>query len=613
MKKILLGLVVSLILVTFVGCSKEDAPDNDQFFAIYSIAAESGSFDGTYEEWLETVKGPQGLPGEDGRDVLLSVNETHILWKYDGESNWTNLVPLVDLIGAKGDKGDDGVNGSDGADGSEIEIRYSEEKIQWKYIDDTIWLDLLPISVLTGSDGADGNNGVNGNDGVDGREIILQLNGDTLQWKYEGDADWIDLIQFSEDSQNLNLTDEEINYLLANYDEDMKSLLPPINLTTLDDQSYDNNCDSTEFEICNTIDNYPMLFGEGYKRYADKQDSVGLISTMMSIISDLMGSYTSEPIVPNQFLSGNSSIANVSGRNNTSVLFEGQLDGSVPVNLPIDIEFTYNLLMYKNVEENTFYVEGVIDVSGGLYFLDLSTFKTTFLLTYSSDMVVESFIYTTDIVGLDEWITIMIPTMDGSEIFSTNLDSVEYFKLKNDELSILYSSNWFDSNVDYYFEFYKDNKVVYLYSNEQSEIQYQVPMSAFSGWDQVDFTEDTKLLSDNEFLFDISLSGVSVLDGTILKTPLETEPTWILSNDYKHFYNNLDELDVENANNIITMRTNSYAEMQVFIGSTLTYLDTSLWTEQSEVYSELSSYQFMNYQISQENTDEAFAKFNLRD
>ncbi|MEF3692611.1 MAG: InlB B-repeat-containing protein, partial [Acholeplasmataceae bacterium] len=35
---------------------------------IYQLSLDSDFFDGTYEEWLETVRGPQGLPGEDGED-----------------------------------------------------------------------------------------------------------------------------------------------------------------------------------------------------------------------------------------------------------------------------------------------------------------------------------------------------------------------------------------------------------------------------------------------------------------------------------------------------------------------------------------------------------------
>jgi len=35
---------------------------------IYQLAIDSNTFEGTYEEWLETVRGPQGLPGEKGQD-----------------------------------------------------------------------------------------------------------------------------------------------------------------------------------------------------------------------------------------------------------------------------------------------------------------------------------------------------------------------------------------------------------------------------------------------------------------------------------------------------------------------------------------------------------------
>lgn len=69
---------------------------------IYNLAVEANAFDGTYEQWLETVRGPQGLPGEDGREVLFRVTADYLQWQYSGDTTWSNLVNLTEL---KGDAG----------------------------------------------------------------------------------------------------------------------------------------------------------------------------------------------------------------------------------------------------------------------------------------------------------------------------------------------------------------------------------------------------------------------------------------------------------------------------------------------------------------------------
>jgi serine protease Do len=64
---------------------------------IYELAVETGDFDGTYGEWLETVRGEQGLPGIDGREVQLQVVDGFIQWKYDGDSTWINLIDITTI------------------------------------------------------------------------------------------------------------------------------------------------------------------------------------------------------------------------------------------------------------------------------------------------------------------------------------------------------------------------------------------------------------------------------------------------------------------------------------------------------------------------------------
>ncbi|MBN2696907.1 MAG: InlB B-repeat-containing protein, partial [Bacilli bacterium] len=72
---------------------------NIQLQYVYSLAVEYGSFTGTYEEWLDTVTGPQGEPGIDGREVLFKVEGTILKWQYEGDGLiWTDLIDLTTII-----------------------------------------------------------------------------------------------------------------------------------------------------------------------------------------------------------------------------------------------------------------------------------------------------------------------------------------------------------------------------------------------------------------------------------------------------------------------------------------------------------------------------------
>ena len=73
-----------------------------QLRQIYQMSLEADAFIGTYEEWLESIKGPTGA---DGREVLFQVSEGYIQWQYEGETTWTNLIKVSDLLGQSGNDG----------------------------------------------------------------------------------------------------------------------------------------------------------------------------------------------------------------------------------------------------------------------------------------------------------------------------------------------------------------------------------------------------------------------------------------------------------------------------------------------------------------------------
>lgn len=68
----------------------------------YEVAVENG-FEGTIDEWLETLKGEKGEPGKDGVSVTHEWEGTTL--KVTSASGTSS----ADLKGEKGDKGEDGV------------------------------------------------------------------------------------------------------------------------------------------------------------------------------------------------------------------------------------------------------------------------------------------------------------------------------------------------------------------------------------------------------------------------------------------------------------------------------------------------------------------------
>lgn len=117
--------------------------------------------------------------GKDGREIELQNNGSAIQWRYVGDQDWTDLVQISEL---KGDKGDRGDSGSNGEDGREVELQKSDTSIQWRYVGEDTWKDLVPLSDIKGNDGADGERGA---PGQDGKTPTIGENGN---W-YIGDTD----------------------------------------------------------------------------------------------------------------------------------------------------------------------------------------------------------------------------------------------------------------------------------------------------------------------------------------------------------------------------------------------------------------------------------------
>lgn len=68
---------------------------------------------------LKAGGGGSGTSGKDGREIEIQNNGTAIQWRYVGDDDWTDLVQLSDLKGEKGDTGPQGPVGPAGKDGTQ--------------------------------------------------------------------------------------------------------------------------------------------------------------------------------------------------------------------------------------------------------------------------------------------------------------------------------------------------------------------------------------------------------------------------------------------------------------------------------------------------------------
>lgn len=147
---------------------------------------------GTGVTLVTTAPGP---PGQSAYE--LAVEEGFV----GTELEWLASLEGADgLDGTNGTNGVDGTDGVDGADGREVELQKSATHVQWRYEGDPTWADLVPLADITGpagTDGTNGTNGTNGVDGVDGREVELQKTATHVQWRYVGEA-WANLIALAD-------------------------------------------------------------------------------------------------------------------------------------------------------------------------------------------------------------------------------------------------------------------------------------------------------------------------------------------------------------------------------------------------------------------------------
>ncbi|MCK9310274.1 MAG: InlB B-repeat-containing protein [Candidatus Cloacimonetes bacterium] len=128
-------------------------------YDIYLLALNSG-YDGTYEEWLASIR------GEDGQSIELRLDEESgwMQWKYANEddNSWRNLIEIEALIGPQGPKGDTGSTGTNGI------TPHIGENGNWWVGDIDTGISATGPQGESGSDGQDGTNGITPHIGENG-------------------------------------------------------------------------------------------------------------------------------------------------------------------------------------------------------------------------------------------------------------------------------------------------------------------------------------------------------------------------------------------------------------------------------------------------------------
>jgi hypothetical protein len=144
--------------------SSSSSEISDERYQIY-LKALSDGFTGSYQEWLDSIKGADGTSilsgnndptGDVGRNGDVYVNTTSWDFFVRAGGTWTKVG---NIMGAKGDKGDQGEPGQNGVDG---QTPFIGTNGNW-------WIGTTDTGIsATGPAGENGTNGTNGTDGTNG-------------------------------------------------------------------------------------------------------------------------------------------------------------------------------------------------------------------------------------------------------------------------------------------------------------------------------------------------------------------------------------------------------------------------------------------------------------
>ena len=104
---------------------------------------------------IETDNSLSGKPA-DIRNVYVSVKDNATPYATIQQISKQDNTYELNLVLPKGERGEQGPQGEQGLQGDAITLGYNDKYIQWKYIKDTNWKDLIPLESLKGERGPAG-------------------------------------------------------------------------------------------------------------------------------------------------------------------------------------------------------------------------------------------------------------------------------------------------------------------------------------------------------------------------------------------------------------------------------------------------------------------------
>lgn len=163
--------------VTIVGQARSGVPE---------APADGNQYARRNSAWVVVSGGGTG----DGREVELQASATHIQWRYVGDAAWIDLIALSELEGPAGPQGATGATGVAGANGLSIEYQWQGTQLGIRLQGEVAYtyVDLKGDTGATGPQGPQGPQGEQGLKGDTGPQGPIGLTGPEGPQGLKGDT-----------------------------------------------------------------------------------------------------------------------------------------------------------------------------------------------------------------------------------------------------------------------------------------------------------------------------------------------------------------------------------------------------------------------------------------
>ncbi len=117
------------------------------------------------KDGTDGVDGEHGKDGQNATDAQVAQAAANYI-----AANESKFCGQPGKDGKDGKNGRDGIDGINGTNGREIQFQKTATYLQWRYVGDTSWTNLVALADITGPAGKDGKDGTNGTNGTNGKD-----------------------------------------------------------------------------------------------------------------------------------------------------------------------------------------------------------------------------------------------------------------------------------------------------------------------------------------------------------------------------------------------------------------------------------------------------------